>query len=113
MRKSTIKSLVSYLNGEAVTNIDEIKQELIAELNRGAEKAQANRELYAQAHEAVIAVLAENAGVELSVRDIVENAELPEGFTASKVQYGLLNYWADEVVKHDNGREPNTYTLRV
>ena len=37
-------ALVSYLNGNTVDNIAEIKAELEAELNRGAEKAQKNRD---------------------------------------------------------------------
>ena len=33
--------------------------------------------------------------------------ELPDGTTKNKVQYGLLNYWKDEVVKIEG--KPNQY----
>ena len=112
MRKSTMQSLVSYLNGNTIDNLDEIKAELEAELNRNAAKAEANRGLYAMAHDAVIESLRTN-GVPMTVREIVEDAGLPDGFTASKVQYGLLHYWADEVEKHTNGKDANTYTLKA
>ena len=39
MKKSTLSTLVSYLNGETITNLDEIRAELEKELNKGAEKA--------------------------------------------------------------------------
>lgn len=104
-----MKSLVAYLNGEAITNLDEIKAELQAELDKGEAKAQANRDLYSTAHDVVMAHL---DSTPVTVTDLFTacESELPDGFSKSKVQYALLNYWSDEVVKHDNGKKAFTYT---
>ena len=107
MTKNTLKSLVAYLNGQTIDNLDEIKASLEAELAKGEEKAQANRALYAEAHDVVMAHLSANP---MTVAELYEACkdELPEGFSKSKVQYALLNYWASEVVKANDGKV-NTY----
>lgn len=95
-----------------IRNIPELAEESAefdAELNKSAEKANATRELYGAAHDVVMSVMSE---VPATVADIYAKceSELPEGFTKAKVQYALLNYWKDEVVKIDNGkRSPMTY----
>lgn len=98
MKKNSLRSLVAYLNGETVTNIDEIKAELEAELSKGEAKAQANRDLYATAHDVAMAVLTE---VPLSIAEWYAacESELPEGFSKSKLQYAAREYWSDELVK--------------
>ena len=108
MKKNTMIALVNYLNGATVDNLDEIKAELEAELNRNAEKAQANRELYAVAHDIVMNGL-DNASGPVTVSELYEaiKDELPEGFSRGKVQYALMNYWTDEVVKIEG--KPNMY----
>ena len=112
MKKTTMLSLVAYLNGETVTNIDEIKAELEAELNRNADKAAANRRLYDDARELVLAELGmTDKGVTLA--ELYESCEgkLPTGFTKGKLQYALTHYWNDAVrVTQDKGG--NTYRLR-
>ena len=110
MKLSTIKSLVSFLNGETVTNLDEIKAELTAELNKGA-VAKANADAaYEGAWDVVRGVFALTT-TPLTVAEIFEQVEetLPEGFTKGKVQYGLTHQWADRVVKIEG--KPNTYRL--
>ena len=111
MKKSTMMSLVSYLNGATIDNLDEIKAELEAELNRGAEKAQKNRELY----DSVKAIVFEGLrliGVPVTIADLYEEIKdnLPEGFGKSKVQYAVTRLWADEIVKTEG--KVNTYSLR-
>ena len=111
MTKNTLTSLVAYLNGEVVTNINEIKTELEKELARGEEKAQANRELYAKAHDVVMRGLA-RCGGSVTVTDLYNEIEkeLPEDFSKGKVQYALTHYWESEIVKTEG--KPNTYALR-
>ena len=109
MKKSTMQSLVNYfafqngLPSDVADAVDELK----AELAKNEEKAQANRTLYAQAHDVVMAHLSANA---MTVAELYEACkdELPEGMSKSKVQYALLNYWASEVVKANDGKV-NTY----
>lgn len=110
MRIATIKSLVSFLNGETVTNLDEIKAELETELNKGA-VAKAEKDAgYETAWDIVRGVFALTTAP-LTVAEIFEQVEanLPEGFTKGKVQYGLTHNWADRVVKIEG--KPNTYRL--
>jgi Mg/Co/Ni transporter MgtE len=111
MKKSTLKSLVSLLNGEAIENADEIKAELEAELNRGAEKAQANRDLYDSAHDVVIEAL-RTATAPVTIGELYEAVadELPEGMTKGKVQYAVTRLWVDEIAKTEG--KVNTYSLR-
>jgi len=110
MKRNTIQSLVSFLNGETVTNLDEIKAELEAELNKGA-VAKAEKDAgYEAAWDIVRSVFALTTAP-LTVAEIFEQVEetLPEGFTKGKVQYGLTHQWADRVVKIEG--KPNTYRL--
>lgn len=111
MKKSTMMSLVSYLNGATVDNLDEIKAELEAELNRGAEKAQKNRELYDSVKTIVFEGL-RLIGVPVTIADLYEEikGDLPEGFGKSKVQYAVTRLWADEIAKTEG--KVNTYSLR-
>lgn len=111
MKKSTLKSLVAYLNGADITNLDEITAELEAELAKNEEKAQANRDLYAAAREVVLAAMTE---APQSVAEIFAACEenLPDGFSKGKVQYALMNYWTDAVVKIENPYGPNQYRLK-
>ena len=112
MKKSTMQSLVSYLEGQTVENIAEIHDELVAELNKGAEKAQANRDLYARAHDVVMGGLAQ-ASAPVTIAELYEAIEnkLPEGFSKGKVQYAITRLWADEVEKTEG--KVNTYTLKA
>jgi len=111
MKKSTMIALVSYLNGATVDNLDEIKAELEAELNRNAEKAAANRELY-EAAKSVIFEGFRVAGTPITIAELYEEIkdELPDGFSKSKVQYAVTRLWTDEVTKVEG--KTNSYTLK-
>ena len=98
MTKNMMKSLVAYLNGETVTNIDEIKASLEAELAKGEAKAQANSDLYAAAHDVVIGALTDKPVTLAELWEVVKDT-VPEGMSKSKVQYALRELWATEVVK--------------
>lgn len=111
MTKTTLLTVASVLN--SLTTSDEAviaaRDAVNAEIAKGEAKAQANRDLYATAHDAVFAVICDTP---MTVAEIYEACadELPDGFSKSKVQWGLSNQWKDEVVKHDNGKKPYTYT---
>ena len=111
MKKSTMITLVSLLNGEVIANPDEIKAELEAELNKGAEKAQANRDLYASAHDVVIEAL-RTASAPVTIGELYEAVadELPDGMTKGKIQYAVTRLWVDEIAKVEG--KVNSYTLR-
>ncbi len=114
MKKSTMMSLVSYLNGETVTNLDEIKAELEAELNKNAVKAQANRELYAEAHDVVMNGLADAVGP-VTVSELYESIadQLPDGFTKGKMQYAMTRYWVDELIADKGSKGATLYSRKA
>lgn len=105
MKKASLESLVSLLNGNAIENADEIKAEIEAELAKGKAKADANRAVYADMHDKVIeAIRVANAPV--TAQDIADATGLARG----KIVYGLTNLWSDEVAVDKSGKA-NMYTL--
>lgn len=110
MKKSTMQSLVSFL--ENVPEMADARAELVRELNRGAEKAAVNRELYESARDAVLTQL-ELAPDGATLAELMESCEgkLPAGMTKGKVQYALLHYWND-AVSVEQTKGGNVYRLR-
>ena len=110
MKKSTLVAIYNMLNGQDV-NVEELKAEVTAEYERVTAKANANAQLYAEAHDAVMAVMSQTP---LTVAEIYEacSEELHEGFTDKKVQYALLHYWNDAVEKVENGKKAFKYKLK-
>ena len=96
MKKNTMTAIAAYIK-----NVPELAAEyaeLQAELDKNAEKAQANRDLYAATHEVVIGALTEKPVTLAELWETVKD-NVPEGMTKSKVQYALRELWAAEVVK--------------
>ena len=106
MKKTTIQTLVSYLNGTPVTNLDEVKAELEKELNRNAEKAAANRDLYDEAGAVVLANLTSAPVTVAELYEAIEE-ELPDSFTKGKLSYALSRGVWDGIVKIEG--TPCTY----
>ena len=109
MKKATLNAIYETL--KTMDYDPEILSEIETELNKGAEKAQANRELYASAHDVVIEALrTATAPVTMSeLYEAVEN-DLPEGMTKGKVQYAVTRLWVDEIAKTEG--KVNAYSLR-
>jgi hypothetical protein len=105
MKKAYLESLVSLLDGEAIENADEIREAIVAELDKGKAKAEANRAVYADMHDKVIeAIRIANAPV--TAQDIADATGLARG----KVVYGLTSLWNKEV-HVDNSGKANLYTI--
>ena len=106
MKKSTLQSLVNFLNGESVTNLDEIKAELETELGKGDARKAATAQGYEDAHDVIVGAL---GNVPATCGEIYESIkdELPDGFGKGKVQYALTHLWQDEIVKVEG--KPNGY----
>ena len=84
-----------------IKNVPELAAEyaeLQAELDKNEAKAQTNRELYAAAHDVVVATLSDKPMTMAELWEAVKD-NVPEGMTKSKVQYALRELWAAEVVK--------------
>lgn len=120
MKKATLQYLVDLMNyrinqngGEAETDTVyvAVRDELTAELNRGAEKAQANRDLYAEAHDIIMEALPTETPVTITeLYDEIAD-RLPDGFSKGKVQYAITRMWTDEIFKHVG--KTNSYTRKV
>lgn len=108
MKNSTIKTIYAILTG---ANTDEAEKlavirELEDDFAKQAEKASAKLDTYEAIHDVVMAHLGDKPMTIAEIFTACEN-ELPDGTTKNKVQYGLLNYWKDEVVKIEG--KPNQY----
>lgn len=115
MRKVSLQSLVSFIDsmdaqGSATEEIKTIRDEIVAELSKGAEKAQANRDLYARAKDIVLGALSDTPATISEIYDEVAK-NLPDGFSKGKVQYAITRLWADEVVKTEG--KVNAYSRKV
>ena len=110
MKKSTVEMMHAYLNGQTV-DLDTLRADVNAEYERLTSVSKAKTDAYTVARPVVLAALSEP----MTVKDVFEKvqSDLPEGFTAARVQYGLLNYWADEVVKQDCGKNANLYVRKA
>ena len=106
MKKTTIETLVAYLNGETVTNLDEIKAELEAELTKGKAKADANRAIYEEIHEAVMKALTSTSNP-VTAQELADET----GYAKGKIVYGLRNYWANEREKIEG--KVNSYQIHA
>lgn len=98
MKKSTMNAIVSYINDNTVTELFPIRDELVAELTKGEAKAQANRDLYAEAHDIVLGALSDTPVTITELYEEIAN-DLPEGFSKGKVQYAVTRLWSDEITK--------------
>ena len=111
MKKATMQSIVNYIDTNAVAELADVRAEIVAELAKGEAKAQANRDLYAEAHDVVIEMMS-HLTEPATVGDLYAEVEsnLPEGMTKGKFQYAVTRLWTDEIVKTEG--KVNTYSLR-
>ena len=107
MKKSTMQTIVDYINANGVEELAEVRDELNAELAKGKEKADANRAVYAEIHDKVVEVLTRE-GKPLTAQEIADETGVARG----KIVYGLTNYWADEVERDQSGKAC-TYALKA
>lgn len=106
MKKNTMNTILSLIATIDTPEAEAVRAELEAELTKGKAKADANRAIYGEIHNAVIKVLT-------SVENPVTAQKLADetGYAKGKIVYGLTNYWADEVEKTEG--KTNTYALKA
>ena len=112
MKKNTISALYTYfVKNDTTIDLSAAVEDIRAEYEKSAEKVNSKMLAYDQAKPIVFAAI---ANAPLTVKEIFAACEnsLPVGFTTNKIQYGLLHYWNDEVVKIDNGKAPFTYQVK-
>jgi len=92
-------------------SVNEVLDELNAELNRGAEAKAAKNAEYDAARAVVMAELAK-FGMPVQLSELFEAVkdELPHGFTKGKLQYGITQLWSDVIERTDD--TPRGYRLR-
>ena len=105
MKKTTMNTILSLIATIDTPEAEEVRAELNAELAKGQAKADANRAVYAEIHDKVIAVLSGTTNP-VTAQEIADEIGVARG----KIVYGLTNYWTDEVVKDTTGKT-TTYTL--
>ena len=105
MKKTTYNTILSLIANIDTPEAEEVRAELTAELSKGQAKAEANRAVYADIHDKVIAVLSMSTNP-VTAQEIADETGIARG----KIIYGLKNYWADEVVVDTTGKA-NTYRL--
>ena len=96
MKKSTVQKIAAYIQ-----NVPELAaeyEEIAAELEKSEAKAAANRSAYEAAEKVVMAHLTNTPQTVAELYEACKD-ELPEGFTKSKVSYGLTHMWTNGVVK--------------
>lgn len=108
MKKSTMNTIINYINDNAVSELFDVRDELVAELDKGAAKAAANRELYDSVKELVLSELAA-AEQAVTIGELFEAVEdkLPDGFTKGKLQYAVTRLWTNEIARVEG--KVNTY----
>ena len=108
MKKATMNTILTLIANIDTDEANEVRTELKAELAKGAEKAQANRDLYDAAKGIVMDELGKATGG-VTIAELYEAVadKLPEGFTKGKLQHGIVKMWADEIVKIEG--KVNTY----
>ena len=106
MKKASMETLVNYIDYHDLTELFNIKDELVAELNKGAEAKAKNAEAYESIHDLVVSNLADAPCTCAELYEVIKD-ELPEGMSRGKVQYALTHLWQDEIVKIEG--KPNTY----
>lgn len=109
MKKSTLSALVAYLNANPIAELADATADLNAEFEKNEAKAQANRDLYESAHDAVMTAITDTPRTVTEIFEACKDS-LPVGFSRSKLQYAIREYWGSEVDRHENGKEAYTYT---
>ena len=104
MRRSSIRTLYAFFHGENV-NLDEVKAEVEAFMKDDIAERAATIQRYNMLKEHVMNVLTETP---ITLKELASKVDAPYS-TPQMIQYGIRNFWTDEVGVIDNGRNPNTY----
>ena len=98
MKKATMNTILSLIANIDTPEADEVRNELTAELNKGAEAKAEAAKGYDAAKAVVMSELGETPVTISELYDAISD-KLPEGFTKGKLQYAMTRLWKDELVK--------------
>lgn len=109
MKKNVFEAIHSYLNGDETVDLSMVREEVNAEWERMNAKRESNKAVYAAAEKVLLDALTDTPQTS---REIFDANVWPDGFAVGKLNYALRAMWADEIVKHDNGKSAFTYTRK-
>ena len=95
MKKATMNTIVNYINDNAIEALYEVRDELMAELNKGAEEKARNVALYDSVKPIVMAELGDATCTIGELWEAVKD-KMPEGFTKGKLQYAVTRLWVND-----------------
>ncbi len=110
MKKTTMNAILSLIATIDTPEAQAVRDELNAELNKGAERKAQTAELYESVKPIVFGALSETPATLGELFTEIEN-KLPEGFTKSKLQYAITQLWKDEVTKVEG--KVNSYAIKA
>ena len=105
MRKVTFETIYTALTNFGFDN-QEVMDELMKEINKGADAKAKNAEAYEALHDVIVGNLNGAPCTVAELWDVIKE-DVPEGTTKGKVQYALTHLWQDEIVKVEG--KPNGY----
>ena len=110
MTKNTMNTILSLIATIDTPEAEAVRNELTAELNKGAERKAQTAELYESVKPIVFGALSETP---VTIGELYAEVEdiLPEGFTKSKLQYAVTRLWKDEVTKVEG--KVNSYAIKA
>lgn len=113
MKKATMQTIVNYINDNAVEELFGVRDELNAELNKGAEEKARNAKQYEAVKGIVFAELAKLGEGTVTLGELYDAVEenLPQDFTKGKFQYAVTRLWKDELEKVEG--KVNSYRLKA
>ena len=106
MKKVSMNAIVNYINANEVTELYEVRDELVAELNKDTERKAQNADLYDRAKPIVMGELGDQGVTIGELWEAVEG-KVPEGFTKGKLQYAVTRLWTSEITRIEG--KVNTY----
>ena len=109
MKKATMNTILTLIATIDTPEAQAVRDELNAELNKGAELKAQNDALYDTAKVVVMDELSK-ATEAVTIGELYDAVadQLPEGFTKGKLQYAMTRLWKDELVKTEG--KVNTYS---
>lgn len=98
MKKATLNTILTLIATIDTPEAEEVRTELTAELNKGAEQKAQNAALYEAAKPIVMEELGDATVTIGELYDALAD-KLPEGFTKGKLQYAITRLWAEDFVR--------------
>lgn len=112
--KNVYESILAILNNETTT-AEEFESVRTFATNQLKEKAE-KRAFYDELKPIVLRVLSQcEEPITCAALDGYVQAEqdCPQGTSRSRIQYGILHYWQEDIETIKNGRNANTYRIAV